>query len=111
MNIETSTAANGVTVIRPQGRLDMRVAPDIRQGLAELARTGNARMVLDLEAVSFIDSSGLGAIISGLKSAREAGGDLRIARPNQQVRLVLQLTTLDRVLKPHSSVEEAMDGL
>jgi anti-sigma B factor antagonist len=58
--------------------------------------------------VNFIDSSGLGALISGLKSARQAGGDLRIANPGEQARVVLKLTTLDRVLRPYDSVEDAL---
>jgi anti-sigma B factor antagonist len=66
--------------------------------------------VIDLDAVTFIDSSGLGALIGGLKAARQAGGDLRIARPNQQARVILQLTTLERVLKPYTTIEEALSG-
>ena len=69
---------------------------------------GQHRLVVDLGQVSFIDSSGLGALISGLKSARQAGGDLRIANPGEQARVVLKLTRLDRVLHPYDSVEDAL---
>jgi anti-sigma B factor antagonist len=54
-----------------------------------------------------VDSSGLGALIGCLKSARQAGGDLRIAQPTAQVTMVLQLSNLDRVLKSYGSAEEA----
>ena len=57
-----------------------------------------------------MDSSGLGAIVGGLKAARNAGGELRIARANQQVLLVLDLTSLNRVLTPYETVEEASAG-
>ena len=105
--VERAQGNAQLTVIRPQGRLDMQSAPELRQELAQLAAGGQQRMVLDLEGVGFMDSSGLGAIISGLKAARQTGGDLRIAGANEQVRLVLQLTSLDRVLHRYHSVEEA----
>ncbi len=53
-----------------------------------------SRIVVDLSETEFIDSSGLGALIAGLKIARKAGGDLCIAAPTQQVCTVLELTTL-----------------
>ena len=109
--IERPDGQAEVTVVRPRGRLDMQSAQGLRQELAQLADAGQPRLVLDLEGVGFMDSSGLGAIISGLKAARQNGGDLRIARANEQVRLVLQLTSLDRVLHPYESVEEAGSGL
>ena len=57
-----------------------------------------------------MDSSGLGALIGGLKVTRLAGGDLRVARPNQQAQLVFSLTSLDRVLKPYATLDEAASG-
>jgi anti-sigma B factor antagonist len=78
--------------------------------LAEAVEQGRSHLIVDLGAVSFIDSSGLGALISGLKAARAAGGYLRIARPNDQARLILELTTLHRVLPPYRSVQEALTG-
>lgn len=108
--VEEGVGELGVAVVRPQGRLDMQSAGELRQELSRLAERGRDRLVLDLDGVRFMDSSGLGAIISGLKAARQAGGDLRIARANEQVRLVLQLTSLDQVLPPYASVEEASHG-
>lgn len=95
-------------VVRLTGRLDLLSAGDVKELLARTVAQGHNRLVLDLGDTSFIDSSGLGAIIGGLKAARLAGGDLRIARPGHQARVVLELTTLDRVLKPYESVEEAL---
>ncbi len=55
-------------------------------------------------------SSGLGALVSGLKVARQAGGDLRIAAPTEQVVTVLELTNLNRVLSTYDSADGAFDG-
>ena len=71
--------------------------------------SGSDRLIVDLGEVSFVDSSGLGAVIGGLKVARQAGGDLRIARPNQQVKLVLD-TSLNRLLNPYDTLEQALEG-
>lgn len=105
-NVETSAA-----VVRLVGRLDLKVAHEVKGRLQEVVAGGRARVVLDLDAVPFVDSSGLGALIGALKAARVAGGDLRIARAGEQVRYVLQLSSLDRVLVPHPTVEDALDRL
>jgi len=67
--------------------------------------------VIDLEGVSFVDSTGLGSVIAALKQIRNRQGELRLAAPNQQVRVVLELTTLDRVFPYYATVEEALTGL
>lgn len=104
-------ALDGVLVVRPRGRIDMASAPSLRRRLAGLANSGRPRLVIDLAGVAFVDSSGLGALIGGLKAARQAGGDLRLANCGDQVREVLRITTLDRVLRPYDSVEAAVAGL
>ena len=110
MDISVEHRAEGVTVVRPSGRLDLLSAAAMRQRLAQEVAAGHQHLVVDLAQVTFIDSSGLGALIGGLKAARVAGGDLRIARPGEQARITLELTTLDRVLRPYSTVEEALAG-
>ena len=98
---------DGVVVLSLSGRLNMVSAVTLRQTIGSLVQDGSSRFVVDLSGISFMDSSGLGALISGLKSARQAGGDLRIAAPTEQVQLVLQLTNMERVLTPYASAESA----
>src|SRR5437773_12252245 len=95
-------------VMRPEGRLDMASAGAFREELLKLLQAGPTRLVLDLGDVSFIDTSGLAAIIGGLKLARGAGSDLRIACPAPQARSVLALTTLASVLPGARTVEDAL---
>jgi anti-sigma B factor antagonist len=99
-----------VTVLGPKGRLDAESSLDFRERLRRLVESGVSQLVIDLGEVSSIDSTGLGAIIGGLRRARQKGGDLRIARPSQEVLTVLQLTSLDRVLRPYETIEDAMPG-
>lgn len=106
---QTRTIASGVVVIRPEGGSTWWPRPGLRAQLHTLVREGDNRLVVDLSAVETIDSSGLGALISGLKMARQTGGDLRIAAPNEQVTAVLELTNLNRVLKSYESADNAFD--
>jgi len=99
---DTSTA-----VLQPTGRLNMVAAPAFKNLVEETVASGQTRIVVDLGQVTFIDSSGLGALISGLKATRQAGGDLRIADVPEQVMTVLRLTNLDRVLRAHATVVDA----
>jgi anti-anti-sigma factor len=101
---------DNVAVVRLGGRVDLLTAVEVKHAFARAVAHGQRRLVVDLNDVTFIDSSGLGALIGGLKVARQAGGDLRIARPSDQARVILELTTLNRILKPYPSVEEALAG-
>ena len=107
IEFDVSTDSQGIGIVVPRGRLTMVAAPELRQLLAGLVEQGTVRIVIDLAETTFMDSSGLGALIAGLKSARQAGGDLRIARPTEAVSTVLKLTNLDKVLRPRDSVEGA----
>lgn len=104
------TTAEGIGVVRPEGRLNMSSARRLKEVLDGLVGDGTTRIVVDMAGTTFLDSSGLGALIGGLKAARQAGGDLRIARPTEAVRTVFSLTNLDKVLRARDSVEGAFDA-
>lgn len=108
MQISLEAPAEGVVVLHLQGRLDLGAAAAVKAEILDAVERGRARVVVDLKGVSFVDSSGLGALIGGLRATRTAGGDLRIANPGAQARMLLELTTLDRVLAPHDTIEAAL---
>jgi anti-anti-sigma factor len=110
MDVRVEPAQTGAAVVRLDGRLDLMTAGDTKQRIVEVVAGGQRRLVVDMAKVDFVDSSGLGAIVGVLKAARQAGGDLRIARPTGQLRSILELTMLDRVLRPYETVEEALTG-
>ena len=110
MDLTTDVRTAGVAVIRLVGRLDLLAADDVKQRLTQAVAEGNRRLVVDLTALEFIDSSGLAALIGGLKAARLSGGDLRLAEVGVQARMILKITSLDQVLRPYSTVEEALAG-
>lgn len=108
--MEMETRVEGeAAVVSCTGRLNMVAAPRLKSQVDEAIAGGTTKIVVDLSGTSFIDSSGLGALVSGLKAARQAGGDLRLAGAGEQVRTVLSLTNLDRVLRSHATVGDATD--
>jgi anti-sigma B factor antagonist len=101
---------NGWTVLAVEGRLNAVVAPQLKEHLKQTARAGNVNIVVDLAEVSFVDSSGLAALVSGFRAAREGGGTVRVAGLNEQTMTAFRLTRLDRVFEIHRDVESAIAG-
>lgn len=107
MEVDRSITSHGVAILTLTGKLNADKAQHFRAELVQIVAEGHSRIAVDLSKVDFMDSSGLGALIGGLKAAREAGGDLRIIGPTEQVVLVLELTRLNEILISHSSPETA----
>ncbi|MCC6790827.1 MAG: STAS domain-containing protein [Thermomicrobiales bacterium] len=108
MQISVTDYADDISVVALNGRLDLLSAASVKNRLKQEVERGRRRLVIDLDAVPMIDSSGLGALVGGLKATRIAGGDLRLARTPEQARTILRLTMLDRVLASYGSVDEAI---
>jgi anti-sigma B factor antagonist len=106
-------STDGVTVVRPAAeRLDIEVAADFRAMLLSLIEQGQRRLVIDLADVAFIDSSGLGALVSALKTLKRSdnGGDVRLARVQAPVVSLLEIIRLNRVFTTYSTVEQAVES-
>ena len=108
MQVSIERREGQVAVVTPEGRLDLASASEFKQTLNDAVAAGDRTLVVDLSKVPFVDSSGLGALISGMKATRLAGGDLRLAQVGEQARLILELTSLDKVMKLYPTVEEAL---
>jgi anti-sigma B factor antagonist len=104
---------NGATIVRPTGdRLDIEVAADFRAMLLSLIDQGDRNLVIDLKDVSFIDSSGLGALVSALKTLKRSSGsgDVRLARVQPPVISLLEIIRLNRVFTSYASVDQAIQS-
>jgi anti-sigma B factor antagonist len=88
--------------------VDVDSASSLRDALRQLAQEGGGSVIVDLGEVEFIDSSGLSALVSGLKALRSKGGTLSLTRAHPQALTALRLTMLDRVFPIFSTVEEAI---
>lgn len=101
-------SVNGATLLAPQfSRLDAAVAVPFKERVARLIESGDDRLVIDLQRVTYMDSSGLGAIVALLKRVGRTG-HLRLANVQGPVARLLTMTRLDRVLDLYESVEAAL---
>jgi anti-sigma B factor antagonist len=89
------------------GEVDIYTAPKLRERLVELIDGGSRAVVVNLEGVSFMDSTGLGSLVAGLKRMSDQGGRLTLVCTREPVLKVLQITGLDRVFAVHDTVEAA----
>ena len=101
--------ADGYRICRPTGELDAFTVGQFREALAEMGGTG--RLVIDLSGVPFLDSAGLGALIGGVRRAREAGGDVAVYGARPAVARLLQTTGFDRVASVTDSENAAAEAL
>jgi anti-sigma B factor antagonist len=95
--------------VSPSGDLDLATAPALRAELVAAAQAGATLVVLDLEAVPFLDSVGVSVIVAGYKRQRHNGGRLHLAAAVPVVRNVLALTRIDAIIPTYATVGEAED--
>jgi len=100
-----------VTVVEMDGRFDSATAPDIKAALHELIENGRTLLVINLEGLEFIDSAGLGVLVSCLRRTAAEGGDLRVAEVPPFCRSIFELTRLTRVFDVTESEDEAVEAL
>jgi anti-sigma B factor antagonist len=101
--------ADSYTVCRPVGELDAYTVGQFRDALGELA--DKRYLLIDLSSVPFMDSAGLGALIGGIRRAREAGGDVAVACSRPTLTRLLHTTGFDRIVPVTETVESAAAAL
>ncbi len=111
MDISCQTIEANIVLIRLEGRLDATAEPELRTTLQSYLEKGFLKMIVDLQEVPFIDSSGLAALVSGLRLAREKSGDIVLSGIRPQVQTVFRLTMLDRVFPIHPTADDAKRSL
>jgi anti-anti-sigma factor len=102
------TEASQVTVVVPKGDLDTAAAAQLRRTLNDLLGAGKTRFVVDLGAVGYIDSASLGQLVSAMKRAREAGGDLRLCGLRGNVLQIFEMTRLNEGMAVYPARKDAL---
>jgi len=111
LKVETRTVQEGVAVIALSGEVDVYTSPRLKQEMVDLLNRGTVKLVVDLSAVEYLDSTGLGVLIGGLKRARERDGDLRLICDNLRILRIFEITGLTKIFDIYRSEEEALAGL
>jgi anti-sigma B factor antagonist len=97
-----------VVVIDVPERLTIDTADDLKKQLRELVEGGVFKLIINLEQTEYMDSSGLGAIVSKIAVTRSNKGDIRLAAIKKYVDYLLNLTHLNKILKTYETVDEAL---
>ena len=100
-----------VSVLAVSGEVDVATVPRLREQLHALVASGTPRIVVDLDAVDFLDSTGLGVLVGALKRVRNNGGELALVCTSPRIRKVFEVTGLTGHLTIFDSREKALGGL
>ena len=101
-------AKDGIEVIDVQGEIDMYTAPRLRELLIDLVSTGNYQLVVNLDKVGFLDSTGLGVLAGGLKRVRAHDGSLDLVCTQQRILKIFRITGLTEVFGIYETVDQAI---
>ena len=101
------TERDGRTVVTVHGEVDLATSPQLRDSLAAIVDEGPS-IVVDLDDVGFIDSTGIGVLVGAVKRARSSGGDLTLVCTQRRILKVLQITGLTQVFSVYETVDEAL---
>ncbi|XKF14210.1 anti-sigma factor antagonist [Knoellia locipacati] len=102
------TEREDVVIVTVAGEVDVYTAPQLRSVLEERAAADQTRIVVDLQGVGFLDSTGLGVLVGRLKAVRKLGGTLHVVCTDERILRLFAITGLDQVLPVHATVDEAL---
>ena len=108
LHVESVAAGRDRAVLRLAGDFDVYTAPQLRERVIELVDGGTRHVMADLREVTFLDSTGLGALIGGLKRLRARDGSLTLVIGTDRIRRIFRVTGLDRAFVLRPSVQEAV---
>src|SRR5947208_10948470 len=97
-----------VSVIALRGEIDVYTAPLLRQKIVDLVDAGSLNIVVDMEKVDFLDSTGLGVLVEGLKRVRTRNGNLSIVVTQDKILKIFDITGLNKAFPIHGSLEDAL---
>ncbi|HKJ05345.1 MAG TPA: STAS domain-containing protein [Geopsychrobacteraceae bacterium] len=110
MQIKTEEQGDIVKIVVQEERMDAHNSGALKEEMLQLFDEGKCNLVIDLSSVRFVDSSGLGALVSGFKNASTRDGSLKLCCLQPQVRSMFELTRLHRVFEIFGSAEEALES-
>jgi anti-sigma B factor antagonist len=109
MDLDVETGSVGdAALLTLRGEIDVYTAPRLRQAIIDLVDGGANRIVVDMAKVDFLDSTGLGVLVGGLKRVRLQDGSLAIVATQDKILKIFDITGLNKVFAIHPSVDDAV---
>lgn len=99
---------SGVTVVRPEGEIDLGTAPELRNSLTTALRPKPDKLIVDLADVPYMDSSGVATLVEAMQLARRHGGSLVLCCMQDKVRSIFEIARLDMVFTIVQTRDEAL---
>jgi anti-sigma B factor antagonist len=99
---------DGTTIVAVGGEIDVYTAPKLRDKITELVADGVYTIVIDMESVEFLDSTGLGVLVGGLKKVRAHDGSLELICTQDRLLKIFRITGLAKVFTIHDSADGAL---
>jgi anti-sigma B factor antagonist len=108
MGFSQTKDASGVAVLQVEGQLIVGNRQELKELVQAALDKGDRRLLIDFSRTGYIDSSGLGALVSISKKIREAGGELRLSGLNEDLRSLFELTKLDTLFAIAETPQQAL---
>jgi len=99
---------DGIEVVDVEGEIDIYTAPRLRELLIDLVSKNNYQLVINMDKVGFLDSTGLGVLVGGLKRVRAHDGSLDLVCTQERLLKIVRITGLTKVFGIHQTVEQAI---
>src|SRR5487761_1273951 len=108
LTLDVHSEGAGFTVIAVSGEIDVYTAPKLREKLISLVEVGSYQLIVDMEGVEFLDSTGLGVLVGGLKRVRAHDGGIDLVCTQGRILRIFRITGLSKVFNIFDTVEEAL---
>ncbi len=108
LSMTSRTPREQTCILEIEGEVDVYTSPQLKQDLVQLAESGVKRVIVDLSKVEYLDSTGLGVLIGGLKRLREADGNLCLVGPGMRIQRIFEITGLNKIFDIYATETEAM---
>lgn len=109
LSLETRDV-DGRTIVAVGGEIDVYTAPRLRDEISDLVGQGRHRLVIDMEKVDFLDSTGLGVLVGGLKKVRAHDGSMELVCSQDRLLKIFRITGLAKVFTIHATEAEALSS-
>lgn len=111
IKVNVRQAQGDTYVVDLNGEIDVYTSPKVKDAIGDLIDKGHYNLVINLEKVRYIDSTGLGVLIGGLKRVREHGGTVNLVCTNPQIKKIFDITGLVKIFGIYDDEESAMKAL
>jgi len=110
MNLKVTprSLSQAVQALDLEGEVDVYTAPVLRQAIVDQVEAGVKHLVINLSRVEYLDSTGLGILIGGVKRLKEQGGSLKLAGPSARITRIFEITGLNKIFDVYASEQEAL---